>query len=173
MESQCAADRILRWRPAALDDVARISIIESQAHRLEPERPEVFEEKLRLFGAGCMVLTRDGTIVGYGVAHPWLLDDVPALNSFLGALPSEPQCIFIHDVALLPEARACGAGRAFVQHVSRIAAAMRLPNLALVSVYDTHHLWGRYGFEIRETEAIRGKMGQYGSTARYMVATLG
>ena len=51
-----------------------------------PERPEVFAEKFGLFSKGCLVLESERQTVGYGFAHPWTRDDIPALDAFLTAL---------------------------------------------------------------------------------------
>ncbi len=160
------------WRPATPGDAESISAIERQVHSLTPERLEVIREKIALFAEGCRILVGENAIVGYGVAFPWTLDDVPALDTFLGALPSTPQCLYIHDVAMLAEARGRGAGGAYLRHVSEIARRMGLASLALVSVYGTHHLWGRYGFAIQPAPGHPDKLVPYGDTARYMVAAL-
>ena len=160
------------WRRATLADVEAIHGIEGVVHTLLPERPEVMAEKIRLFADGCMMLELGAEAVGYGIAYPWLLDAVPALDTFFGALPSESRCIFIHDVAILPQARARGAGAAFVRHAGRLATARGFSRLALVSVYDTHPVWARCGFEVQPPPP-GDKLKGYGATARYMVAQLG
>ncbi|MDP9096187.1 MAG: GNAT family N-acetyltransferase [Pseudomonadota bacterium] len=161
------------WRVAAPSDVERISAIEKEVHTLAPERLEVFHEKIVLFGDGCRVLIEGDEIVGYGIAYPWLLNDVPALDTLLGSIPSAPECLFIHDVAMLPNMRGKGAGGAFVRHASILARTLGLTRLALVSVYDTHHLWARCGFAVQPAPGPSDKLAPYGSTARYMVAPLG
>ena len=160
------------WRPATLADVEAIDAIGGQIHTLLPERPEVVAEKIRLFGEGCLVLMAGEEPVGYGIAHPWRLDAVPALDTLICTLPAEAECIFIHDVAILPGARARGAGAAFVRHAGRLATDRGLDRLALVSVYDTHPVWARCGFEIKALSP-GDKLKAYGPTAKYMVAALG
>lgn len=153
------------WRPltqADLPDVARIAGV---VHPELPERREVFEEKLRLFPTGCFAFETAGGVAGYALAHPWTLDDIPPLDSFLKRLPSAPDCLYLHDVALLPAARGAGAAAALLTTLTRIASDRNLPALALVSVYGTARLWGRLGFE--ETTPTK-KLGDYGPTARYM-----
>ncbi len=158
------------WRDAAQGDVAAISAIERAVHTLGAERPAVFREKIRLFGAGCRVLETERSIIGYGIAYPWRLDDVPQLDRFLGEIPPDADCLFVHDVAILPAARGKGAARGFIDHAARLAGPLGLPCLALVSVYGTQDLWGRCGFAPSPSAAAQ--LATYGDTAHYMVAKL-
>ena len=160
------------WRDAVLDDAETISAIERRVHTLAPERIEVFREKIALFGAGCRILMKGAGAVGYGLAHPWRCDDVPPLDRLMGAIPPDAACLFLHDVAILPEARAAGASRAFVDHAARVAAREGLSALALVSVYGTDRLWRRHGFIPRPSAATGAQLVPYGETALYMVQRL-
>ncbi len=160
------------WRDAAQGDVAVISAIERAVHTIGAERPAVFSEKIALFGAGCRVLETELSVVGYGISYPWRLDDVPPLDRFLGNIPPDADCLFVHDVAMLPTARRNGAGRGFIEHATRLARLLGLPYLALVSVYATQDLWGRCGFAPSSSAATAAQMATYGDAARYMVAEL-
>src|ERR1039458_640754 len=94
-----------KWRPAVAADLETIDRIANIVHPGLPERPEVFAEKLSLFPEGCFVLVQNSEIVGYGFSHPWLLYRIPLLDSFLGTLPLSPECLFIHDVVVIEQAR--------------------------------------------------------------------
>lgn len=156
------------WRPAAVGDVDAICEIERQAHPYLSERAEVHAEKIALFGEGCGILAEGSSILGYAIAYPWRVDDIPATDVLLGALPDEADCIFIHDVTLLPQARGRGAGKTFVERASALARTRELRWLALVSVYGTHTLWGGMGFAIQEASRFSEALKPYGQTARYM-----
>ncbi len=160
------------WRDALIDDAETISGIEHRVHTLAPERIEVHREKITLFGAGCRVLLKGVRIVGYGIAYPWRVDDVPPLDRLLGAILPDAACLFLHDVAILPEARASGASRAFVDHAALVAAQHGLSSLALVSVYGTDDLWQRHGFVPSPSAVTSMQLGSYGNTAVYMVRQL-
>ncbi len=161
------------WRPALLSDLPRISTIANLVHLDLPERPEVLEEKIRLFPQGASVLAVGENIAGYGIAHPWKLRDLPRLNAFLGQLPADADCLYIHDVAILPEFRKKLAGRCYIDGVSELATRMNLNSLALVSVYDTSTLWMRLGFKITAPCAgMTDKLASYGEAARYMIRDL-
>jgi hypothetical protein len=98
-----------KWRPASAREWSAIGALANDIHASLPERQEVFDEKFHLFAEGCLVLLQGDRMVGYGVFHPWGSDDAPTFDTLMGELPREPQCIFIHDVALL--AVACGSAR--------------------------------------------------------------
>jgi GNAT superfamily N-acetyltransferase len=160
------------WRQATAADLPIIDEIGNGIHLSLPERPEVFAEKLRLFRPGCRVLFLSGEVVGYGMSHPWRLNSIPPLDTFLETLPTDPDCIFIHDVVVLPRARGHSAAERFVEIVAAVARERGIPALALVSVYNTHPLWMKCGFEVREREDLAQKLESYGETARYMVRSL-
>jgi GNAT superfamily N-acetyltransferase len=165
-------DDIPNWRPVTsteLDDANRIA---RRIHSALPERPEVFAEKFNLFPEGCFVLTKKDSVVGYGFSHPWRLHHIPALDAFLGTLPFPHECLFIHDVAILPDARGHATSKIFVETIAGLARQRGISFLALVSVYDTHLLWARYGFEVVSEPALNDKLKSYGPSARYMVLTL-
>jgi len=161
-----------QWRQATADDLGAIDVIGNGIHLSLPERPEIFAEKLNLFSAGCRVLIHSGKIVGYGMSHPWHLNNIPPLDTFLKVLPPQPDCIFIHDVVVVPRARGHSAAEKFVEIVADVARERLIPALALVSVYDTHPLWMKCGFEIVQRADLAEKLQSYGATARYMVRNL-
>lgn len=137
-------------------------------HPTMPERFEVLREKYELFPAGCYGLKVDYKTVGYGIAHPWLTKAIPTVDAFLGRLPDSPNCIHVHDVGILPEARGRDASGAYMGIMRGLARRMGLRYLTLVSVYGTDALWSRYGFEVVPVRA----MDSYGSTAKYMACDL-
>jgi len=162
----------MNWQVAMSADLEIIDTIGNEIHPTLPEREEVFAEKIRLFPEGALVLKQGETTVGYGISHPWLLYSIPHLDEFLIALPRSPTCLHIHDVVILPQARGHGAFRSFVELVVRIAEKRQVAFVSLVSVYNTHTLWGRYGFDVVSNELITKELKTYGDSARYMVRKL-
>ena len=162
-------DGELLWQPLLLSDVDDVNAIACSIHPDLPERPEVFAEKLRLFPQGCRKLVGGRRIAGYGISHPWVLRAVPPLDKFLHCLPDRPQCLFIHDVAVLPDARGKGAAAEFVLYVKGIARSRSIPSVALVSVYDTDALWKGLGFHVVQDPELETKLASYGPAAKYMM----
>jgi GNAT superfamily N-acetyltransferase len=160
------------WRRAHASDLAAISAIAARIHPELPERPDVLAEKLRLYPDGCRVLATGNAIAGYGLAHPWMQQQIPPLDDFLERLPEDADCLYIHDVAVLPDHRG-GAARAYVAEIEQLARSSGLARLALVSVYDTRVLWERLGFRpVAPDAALRDKLASYGASATYMQCAL-
>jgi len=160
------------WRPAAAADLDEVERIGNAIHMTLQERPEVFANKLALFPQGCFVLTCNGTLAGYGIAHPWALGSVPALDTLMAALPPSPTCLYVHDVVVLPAARGQGAAGVLVDLYAAVARQQELPSLALVSVYGTYVFWERFGFQATAGPELADKLKSYGDTARYMRKSL-
>ena len=158
------------WQPFTADALAAAEAIAAVIHPGLPERTEVFAEKIALAPATARVAAVDGRVVGYAIAHPWRLGVIPKLDRFLERLPDAPDCIFVHDVALLPEARGHNLAAAFIDHLRAEARAAGIGALACVSVYGTTVLWARLGFVIDARPDLGASLAGYGETARYMVA---
>jgi ribosomal protein S18 acetylase RimI-like enzyme len=155
--------------PADLPDVERIG---ARVHPDHPEEPAVFAERLGLFPAGCLVLAGPAGLLGYTIAHPWRFGQPPSLDTLLGALPERPDTFYIHDIALLPETRRSGAGRAAVGLLTAQAAALGLPTVSLVAIGGSHGFWQGQGFCTHREAGLDAKLATYGPAARFMVRPL-
>jgi N-acetylglutamate synthase-like GNAT family acetyltransferase len=111
-------------------------------------------------------------IVGYGISHPWTLYSIPPLDTFLATLPANPECLYIHDVVVLPEARGRGAAARYVDYIKWLAGESAIRSLALVSVYGTDALWSRFGFRVIVSSNLKNSLTSYGASARYMMCDL-
>ena len=162
----------IAWILLLESDIGGVDKIAREIHRALPEREDVFAEKLRLFPSGCFKLMFEGKMAGYAFSHPWNLYSIPLLNDFLRALPDNPDCLYIHDVAILPTARGRNAAGLFIAEVIKVAQEMHIPHLACVSVYGTDALWARFGFRTVTSAEIAPKLSDYGESAKYMIANL-
>lgn len=158
------------WQPLPAADMAQVAAIAGHLHAGLPERPEVLAEKRDLSPATCLKLVLDGRIVGYGLAHPWGLFDIPPLDAFLNELPPSPTCLYVHDVAIRPEARGQRGAARYIATVTAHARAFGIAHLACVSVYGTVRLWSALGFGTDDRPDLRAKLSSYGDGARYMTA---
>jgi GNAT superfamily N-acetyltransferase len=152
-------------------DLPAVGALAERIHPAYPEDDAVFAERLRLYPAGCHVLARGAGIVAYVVSHPWH-GEPPALNTLLGALPAAPSMLYIHDLALAPEARGTGAASEIVSQLAGHARGIGVPGLSLVAVNGSADFWRRRGFEARHDPALDRKLRSYGGDAQLMTRSL-
>ncbi|WP_448661118.1 GNAT family N-acetyltransferase [Sphingomonas sp. CJ20] len=155
---------MLAWRPARADDLPAIHAIAAQVHPAFPEDAAVFAERLRLYPAGVWMLEGPAGPLGYLIAHPWRGDDVPALDTLLGALPAGADLLYLHDLALMPAARGSGVGRAIVERIAAHSRAESLRAIRLVAINGSVPFWERQGFVV----CAGGDLTSYGADARRM-----
>lgn len=136
-----------RWRPAIAADLDAIVAL---AARLFPDHPEsrsVLGHRLRLSGPTARIAEgADGAALGYLLAHPWSQAVPLALDVPVRALPPRCDALYVHDLALLPEARGQGLAAAAVAHLLAEAARQALPTLTLVALPDAIGFWQRHGY---------------------------
>jgi GNAT superfamily N-acetyltransferase len=161
--------QFVAWVSASPTDAREIHAISKLIHPELPERCEVFEEKIRLSPRSCLKLVADKRCVGYALAHPWMFLDIPALDAFLERLPSHPDCLYMHDVAILEGFRSHGAAALYVKYVKELAQTLALPRLALVSVRNAAPYWMKHGFVETTNPSLKAKLHGYGPNAKYLV----
>ena len=157
-----------RWRAMTVADLAAVEAIADAVHVAFPEDAAIPRERLALFPAGCRIAEDDAGTVGYCVAHPWRLGRVPPLDTLLGAIPADADCLYIHDVAILPRGRGDGLGSTLCPMLVDVARAHRLATLALTAVSGSAPFWRRNGFSAVVSDALATKLRSYGEGAIYM-----
>lgn len=160
------------WRAMTEGDLDGVVAVARIAFPLHPEDRPCFAERLALNPSGCFVLADGEAVKGYLVAYPWRLDSAPALNVLIGAVPADARTLYLHDLALHPDARGGGWTRPIVERLAAQARAGGWPSIALVAVNGAAPFWERLGFRVRESEAVSAKLASYGEDARYMVRPL-
>jgi len=122
-----------------------------------------FARKLAGFPPGCLGLDGDGRLCAYVFCHPWPAGETVPLDG--PATPSGAgDCLYIHDLAVLPERRGTGAAAALLARVSALAGQLGLDRFGLVAVQDSGPFWIRQGFR-----AVRSFEYAPGVSAIYMV----
>lgn len=165
-------DAALNWRPMTAEDLDAVAAIAVIAFPDHFEGRPLFENRLALHPQGCFVLANETRVGGYLIAYPWRRHSAPPLNTLIEALPDQPELIYLHDLALHPEARGGGYTRTIVERLADQSRAAGWPALALVAVNDAAAFWRRQGFEAQEASDMAAKLASYGDDARYMVRRL-
>lgn len=138
------------------------------------ESTRAFQSKLEQSASSCFVACKRTQVVGYLIAMPALLSSPPLLNTETKTLPADPDTLYLHDLALMPDCRGTGIGAALVAAFFAEQMAFQLPNAALVAIQNSAPYWRRYGFAPAETTIDLGdKIASYGRDASYMVKAMG
>lgn len=163
----------LQWRsmrPTDIDAVVEVARLSFPDHF---EDRACFQNRLALYPRGCFVLAKsEGAARGYLIAYPWKAESAPPLNTAIEGLPAQPDLIYLHDLALHPEARGGGVTGAIVERLAEQATEDGWPAVALVAVNDAVGFWSRHGFVEQPAEAMAAKLASYGADARYMLRPL-
>ncbi|WP_234086302.1 GNAT family N-acetyltransferase [Azonexus sp. R2A61] len=152
-------------RVADLDDV-----LDVQRNCYVPamnEPGEVILERLTQAPGFCWVAAVDRRICAYLATYPSQLGKITPLGGSF-EIAEAPDCLYIHDLAVAPQAGGQGVGAALVRH-----ALSGVPDYpaALVCVQDALNFWQRAGFvEHAVDDAVqRTHLQAYPGTPRYMV----
>jgi GNAT superfamily N-acetyltransferase len=160
------------WRTMSSQDLRRVQMLADAIHVSHPEDMDVLAERQGLYPQGCLVLEEAGDVIGYTLAHPWRSHAPPPLNQKLGALPDKPTTFYVHDVALLPQARGKGYAAQGTRILVEHARNMGFGNLSLVAVNRSRTFWETLGFHVTSAPGLDVKLASYGPDAVLMVRDL-
>jgi GNAT superfamily N-acetyltransferase len=152
--------------------VRRIAAIADRVHPAFPEDLAVFAERQALYPWGVHLLEVDGEAAGYLIAHPWPSGSAPKLNGLLHHIPAGADSFYLHDLALLPNARGTGAARAIVESMADHARQAGYACMSLVAVNGSVPFWQHLGFRVEERPELAGTLLLYEEAARFMVRPL-
>ncbi|WP_084545215.1 GNAT family N-acetyltransferase [Derxia gummosa] len=162
---------IPRLRPMREHDIPAVLAVQSACYtELVPESADAFLTKLAASPGTCWVAlgVRD-RLLGYLVALPWRFDAPPALDLRDCRLPAEPDCLYLHDLAIAPHARGQGVADALVDAFVMCLRDLRLPRAALTAVQGSAAFWARHGFSPVDDGLLpAAKLASYGAGACYM-----
>ncbi len=160
------------WRPMHEADLDEVMAVAAIVHAGFFERREVFAERLALYPQGCWIAQQERAeaVLGYAFLHPARLGQPPALDSFLHEIDAQADCLYLHDVALLPAARGAGLGQSLLQRMLALMQVEGVACAALVAVHGSAPYWHNCGFEAlpEVPAALREKLRSYDAQALYM-----
>lgn len=160
------------WRHMKEDDLTRVYEIGCIVHPDYPEDIAVFKDRFKIYPQGCFVLQSENDLIGYAISHPWQAFKIPALNVELRSIPEDTQSYYLHDIALMPEARSGGYASKIVTKMAEQAKDNGFAAMALVAVNGSQGFWMRQDFTVTEHSELVEKLKTYSEDARYMVRSL-
>ncbi|BDM63445.1 hypothetical protein NFHSH190041_08970 [Shewanella sp. NFH-SH190041] len=102
---------------------AIMAIQEACYHAFDPEPLSVMQSKWHLSPSTCFISEYHHRVVGYCLAHPWR-GAPPALNQQLPTQISQPDTLYLHDMALAPQAQGLGAGQAMLKQLNHTSLSI-------------------------------------------------
>ena len=168
-------DAALRLRPLTLDDCNACAMIELACYpKPVCEGAEIFNRFVKSAAAGCWVVVDDAkaydTIVGYMLCMPTLFEECP-LELSAKSLPtsSAKNTLYLHDIAVAPEARNRGVAAILQDTAASLARLNELRTITLTAVCGAWDYWLRRGYSTLEadddddhvSDAARERLGSY------------
>ncbi|HWV14644.1 MAG TPA: GNAT family N-acetyltransferase [Cellvibrio sp.] len=137
-------------RLMAQGDLTAVEDIQAEAYAgYFLESAEVIAQRFHISPATAWVAEREGQVCAYLVGYCSLLGKINPLDAPFA--PAEnPDCLYLHDMAILKVAQGAGIAKALLQAAERLAGVKQLGKMALLSVQDSKAFWLGQGFVIRE-----------------------
>jgi ribosomal protein S18 acetylase RimI-like enzyme len=157
----------LCWRNVRTDDLDAVVALARLAFPDHFEDRRCFAERLSLFPKGCFALDGPAGLSGYLISYPWISMSVPPVNALIHELPARADVIYLHDLALHPDARGLGLARAAVEKLVEQAEGDGWRQIALVAVNDAAAFWKAARFRASSACGVAG-LASYGDHAIYM-----
>lgn len=156
------------WTAMRLEDLPSIAALSDAVHESYSEDVAIYAERLGLYPSGCFTLWQGDRIAGYLISHPWHRDSPPALNARLGSIPAIADTYYLHDIALLPDARGGGSGRIAVDLVIDLARKAGFRDVTLMAINGADRFWASIGFTYVDDTDPTAKPSSYGEDSYLM-----
>jgi GNAT superfamily N-acetyltransferase len=161
-------------RPLTAADLPAAAAIQNAVYLpLFREEAHILGSRIAAAPTCCWGAFRDGGLCAYILSHPWPAAAPPPIGQALGPCPPGDNW-FVHDLAIAPDARGLGLGRALVARAADAARALGLARGDLVAVQGASSFWAGLGYAPPESlpPALAVKVAAYGDDARYMTVRL-
>jgi predicted N-acetyltransferase YhbS len=135
-------------RQLNVDEIEDVLRVQEKCYSFDLlERRECFVHKYNLFPTGCLGVFLNHQLIGYIFFHPWMLNHTVPLDDTTYVLPANSDCLYIHDLAILPDHRHAKVGAQLIDQVVLISQELSLMSYALIAVQNSESYWTRWGFE--------------------------
>jgi ribosomal protein S18 acetylase RimI-like enzyme len=137
------------------------------------ESGEVFARRLASAAHCSLALEQGGRVRAYLAAYRSRMAKITPLHGDFEAV-EQPDTLYLHDMAVHPEAAGQGLARALLAPLWERARAEGLCHTALVSVQGSRGYWERHGYAAHALASPQQQkhLDSYGEGALYMVRAL-
>ncbi|MCJ0765743.1 GNAT family N-acetyltransferase [Variovorax terrae] len=164
----------LEWRCAAPADVPRMLEIQRACYgEAFLESGALLLRRLAAAPGTSWVALRAGRVQAYLAAYPSRLGRLTPLHGEFEPAAA-PDTLYLHDLAVHPEAAGAGLGPRLVARALEQARRDGLRHSGLVSVQASHAFWQRQGYADHALAQARQRqrLASYPGAARYMARAL-
>lgn len=159
-------------RPLSAADLGALLALQSRCYGAEfLESRSSFEAKLAATEdrSTCWMAWQGDAALAYAVALPVTEQALPTLNAPLCERVASPDMLYLHDIAVSPDARSLGLAGRLLATLTERAQDLRLARLALIAVQGSVPYWERQGFEPWPArDALAAKLASFGASAQLM-----
>lgn len=154
-------------------DLDAVISLQTTCYGLEFNEPKAsFASKLLAAPESCWVMPGPSGLLAYLVCLPIEGDRLPALHSPDWTRPADPNWLYLHDLAIHPDARGTGLASLMLQRATELAQALALASMGLVAVQGSVPFWRRHGFEPvggSANQISEAKLASFGDGATFML----
>lgn len=157
-------------RPLHASDLPAILAVQRLCYAPEMnEDGSTWHDRLATAADFAWVVEIDGQVSAYLATYPSCLGKVTPLGGEF-VIAGAADCLYFHDLAVMPAAGGNGLGGRLVEHALQAARRHGLAHAALVCVQDAFAFWQRRGFNERLplAPAATAALATYPAPARYM-----
>jgi ribosomal protein S18 acetylase RimI-like enzyme len=144
--------------------ISEVLIIQERSHgAFYQESRESLLSKIEFSPKTCYGVLAGDRLVGYGISFPWHESKDVVLDSLLKPIEENPEVLYIHDIAVVPEYRGFRGGSELLHLMVADAILLELRSAVLVAVSGSSTYWVGHGFKEAE-----GSVKGYGEGALMM-----
>jgi predicted N-acetyltransferase YhbS len=172
MLSQTTTLKIRQMLPSDMDSIMQIQALCYSGDI--PESRHAISAKLQASPTTCFVAQDGSQIIAYLIAVPWLTQAPPNLNAPTCVLPAYPDCLYLHDLSVVPSARGSKIGSTLVARLFDLCRLLSHSQMSLVAVQNSAAYWRRFGFASQILNSLlRDKLASYGEGSEFMLCQIG
>lgn len=156
-------------------DLASVIAIQRQCYPPAFQEPiEAFESKLTASPDTCWVSHHLDQVCAYLVCLPIQDQALPVLHAKDFQISASANWLYIHDLAIGPNARGTGLASQLLRKAVDQARDKGLTRVGLIAVQGSEPFWAKFGFNSAESNSLlpQDKLNSFGSGALFMHQTL-
>jgi ribosomal protein S18 acetylase RimI-like enzyme len=163
----------MKIRTINQQDWPQIMAIQQDCYQqITPEPLAVMQSKWHSSPQSCFVVEYKNQVMAYVLAHPWYQANAPKLDVVLPTI-EQPDCLYIHDMAVSPEAQGLGMANKLVAEIKNAMMSLNFNGIGLIAIQGACAFWQKHQFSQLESlpSSLTDSLNSYGDDAKYLYFT--